>query len=63
MTISGFGVEQVRQFIHFFGQHKNASYLHICEGAPSLDSENHGYLVGKLIAYLVTDFIKANALE
>ena len=63
MTISGFGVEQLRQFINFFGHHKNATYLHICEGAPSLDCENHGHLVGKLIAYLITDFIKANSLD
>ncbi len=63
MTISGFSVEQVRQFIHFFGQHKNAAYLHICEGAPDLDCDKHGYLIGKLIAYLVTDFIKANHSE
>lgn len=63
MTISGFGVEQVRQFINFFAVHKNAAYLHICEGAPPLDGEKHGHLVGKLIAYLVSDFIKANDSE
>ena len=59
MTISGFSVEELRRFIYFFGQHENAAYLHICEGAPSLDNEKNNHLVGKLIGYLITDFIKA----
>ena len=60
MTPSGFSVEEVRQFICFFGKNKNASYLHICEGAPELGDEKNSHLVGKLIGYLVTDFMKAN---
>jgi len=60
MTISGFSIEELRQFISFFGQHKNAAYLHICEGAPDLDNSPNNHLIGKLIGYLVTDFIKAN---
>ncbi len=59
MTMSGFSVEEVRHFIHVFGKHKNAHYLHICEGAPELGDEKNNQLVGKLIGYLVTDFIKA----
>ena len=59
MTLSGFSVEELRQFIYFFGKSNNASYLHICEGAPELDYEKNNHLVGKLIGYLVTDFIKA----
>lgn len=59
MTLSGFSVEEVRQFIYFFGRNQNASYIHICEGAPSLDYDKNSHLVGKLIGYLVTDFIKA----
>ncbi|MFT5715545.1 MAG: formiminoglutamase [Flavobacterium sp.] len=60
MTLSGFSVEQLRQFISFFGKNKNASYIHICEGAPELGEEKNTHLIGKLIGYLVTDFIKAN---
>ena len=60
MTMSGFSVEELRQFISFFGQHKNASYLHICEGAPDLGEEKNNHLIGKLIGYLITDFVKAN---
>ena len=59
MTLSGFSVEELRRFIYFFGKNENASYLHICEGAPSLDNDKNNHLVGKLIGYLVTDFIKA----
>jgi len=62
MTMSGFSVEQLRQFISFFGKNKNASYLHICEGAPDLGEENNNHLIGKLIGYLITDFIKSNTI-
>lgn len=60
MTISGFSVEQLRQFVHFFGKNQQAAYLHICEGAPVLGEEKNNHLIGKLIGYLITDFMKAN---
>ena len=63
MTLSGFSVEELRQFISFFGQHKNVSYLHICEGAPDLGEEKNNHLIGKLMGYLITDFIKANSSD
>lgn len=59
MTMSGFSIEELRQFVYFFGKNKNAAYLHICEGAPDLSEEKNNHLIGKLIGYLVTDFIKA----
>ncbi|AWM14887.1 arginase [Flavobacterium sediminis] len=59
MTLSGFNVQQAREYVYYFGNHKNASYLHICEGAPDLDHTNNSHLTGKLIAYLVTDFMKS----
>lgn len=62
MTTSGFSVEQLRQFISFFAKNKNATYLHICEGAPDLGEEKNNHLIGKLIGYLITDFIKSNNL-
>jgi formiminoglutamase len=60
MTMSGFSIEQVRQFTHYFGKNQNATYLHICEGAPDLGEEKNSHLIGKAIGYLVTDFMKAN---
>ena len=59
MTLSGFSIEELRQFVTFFGMNKNAAYLHICEGAPDLCYEKNNHLIGKLIGYLVTDFIKS----
>ncbi len=60
ITPSGFSVQELRKFISFFGKSKQATYLHICEGAPSLGDEKNSGLVGKLIGYLVTDFLKSN---
>ena len=60
MTLSGFSIEELRQFVTFFAKNKNAAYLHICEGAPDLCYEKNNHLIGKLIGYLVTDFIKSN---
>ncbi|WP_299227989.1 formimidoylglutamase [uncultured Psychroserpens sp.] len=56
MTPSGFSTNQARQFVHHFGKQTNVTYLHICEAAPTPDTETQ---VGKLITYLITDFIKA----
>lgn len=59
MTLTGFSVEELRQFVSFFGKHKNATYLHLCEGAPDLGEEKNDHLVGKIIGHLITDFIKS----
>lgn len=57
MTPSGFSVTKARQFVIEIGKNKNVKYLHICEAAPTKKTETQ---VGKLISYLITDFIKAN---
>ena len=59
MTLSGFSVDRARQFVYYFGKQQNASYFHICEGAPELDNSKNNHLTGKLIASLITDFMKA----
>ena len=56
MSPSGFSVNQARQFVHYFGTHNKVSYLHICEASPVTSTSTQ---VGKLITYLITDFIKA----
>lgn len=63
MTLSGFSVEKLRQFVYCFANNQNASYLHICEGAPDLGEQKNNHLIGKLIGYLVTDFMKANHIH
>ena len=59
MTNTGFSIEKARQFVHYFGESKNVAYLHISEGAPQLGDEKNPQLTGRLIAHLVTDFMKA----
>lgn len=56
-TPSGFSVKKSREFVNYFGQEPMATYLHICEAAPEAEND---YIVGKLITYLITDFIRAN---
>ncbi|MFG6685850.1 formimidoylglutamase [Mariniflexile sp. HNIBRBA6329] len=56
MTPSGFSVNKARSFVSYFGKFENARYLHICEAAPTKKTETQ---VGKLITYLITDFIEA----
>lgn len=58
MTPSGFSANKARRFADYFGKQKNACYLHICEAAPTTETEIQ---VGKLISYLITDFIRAHA--
>ena len=59
MTPSGFSVNKARAFVHYFGQQQQVSYLHICEAAPTEETQTQ---VGKLIAYLITDFIRAREI-
>ena len=61
MTPTGFSVEEARRFVDFFGRNENSIYLHIAEGAPDLANEESKHLVGKLIAYLITDFMKSKS--
>ncbi len=56
-TPTGFSMKQIRQFVNYFAQQNNSSYLHICEAIPTKKTETK---VGKLITYLITDFIKAH---
>lgn len=58
MTPTGLTVEEVRKIIYTIQSHKNATYLHICEAAPDINNEREQVQTGKLIAYLITDFIR-----
>lgn len=58
MTPSGFSANDARRFVDIFGQQKHVCYLHICEAAPTKDTASQ---IGKLISYLITDFIRANS--
>ncbi len=58
MTPSGFSVNKTRTFVNFFGSNENACYLHICE---AIATPENGSQIGKLITYLITDFIRASS--
>ncbi|MEP6615892.1 MAG: formimidoylglutamase [Ginsengibacter sp.] len=60
-TPSGISVLHARQFMNFVATDAKIAYVHICEGATSLENERTSEDTGKLISYLVTDFIKANS--
>jgi formiminoglutamase len=55
---SGFSVDEARYFVHASAQSVNAVYLHLAEGAPVLAHRKADNKTGKLIAYLICDFIK-----
>jgi len=55
---SGINVIHARQYINLCAAHVKAAYLHICEGATKLSSGNANDSTGKLISYLVSDFVK-----
>ncbi len=55
---AGLTTLQARQFVTFVAQDAKAAYLHICEGANQLSDGRKSELTGKLVSYLVSDFIK-----
>ncbi|HRH48856.1 MAG TPA: arginase family protein [Panacibacter sp.] len=57
-TPVGISPLHARQFINFAASDTKAAYLHICEGATKLANGRTDDSTGKLIAYLVSDFIK-----
>ncbi len=57
-TPSGFEVNDIRKLI--LTHAKKFSYLHICEGATRMLDGRVSKLTSKLIAYLVSDFVKAH---
>jgi formiminoglutamase len=55
---SGVGSLHARQYVSFTAAHGKPAYLHICEGATLLADGRKQESVGKLISFLVSDFIK-----
>jgi formiminoglutamase len=58
-TSSGISANQARQYVSWAAQNKKAAYLHITEAAPVLSHIKADNKTGKLIAYLLTDFMKS----
>ncbi len=56
-TPVGFSENKIRKLIRLLAADKNIVYLNLSEGIPSTH-----YQTGKLMAYLVSDFIRANSI-
>jgi formiminoglutamase len=59
-TPSGISANQARFYIHQAASNENSIYLHLPEAAPSI-VQNSSEQVGKLLAYFVSDFIRAKS--
>jgi formiminoglutamase len=58
-TSSGISTLQARQYVYEVARNADTCYFHIAEAAPVLSHIKTDLKTGKLIAYLVTDYIKA----
>ena len=58
-TPVGITANHARQYINFATADSKPAYLHICEGATRLSDGRSDISTGKLISYLVSDFVKA----
>lgn len=57
-TPSGFSANQARMYAYRCGKSLNVKYFHIAEAAPVLAHRNADFKTGKLISFLISDFIK-----
>jgi formiminoglutamase len=58
MTPVGILPNHARQYISFAAAQSKPAYLHICEGATRLSDGRADSTSGKLVSYLVSDFVK-----
>ncbi len=58
MTPVGILPNHARQYVSFAAAHSKPAYLHICEGATQLSDGRFDSTSGKLVSYLVSDFVK-----
>ena len=59
---SGISLMHARQYMSFAGSDAQVAYLHICEGAAQLNDGRKNETIGKLISYLVSDFVKGESI-
>ncbi len=60
---TGISALHARQYVTFTAQDAKVAYLHICEGATQLSDGRKDESTGKLISYLVSDFVKESSQE
>lgn len=61
LSPSGISALHARQYLTFAAADSKVAYIHICEGATHLNDGRKQESTGKLISYLVSDFIKAHS--
>ena len=59
-TPCGLSPLHARQFVNFTAANCKPAYLHICEGAMQLNDGRKDESTGKLISYLISDFVKSH---
>jgi formiminoglutamase len=57
-TSSGISANQARQFVYQVARQFHPKYLHLAEAAPVLSHIKADNKTGKLLAYLISDFVK-----
>lgn len=57
---SGIPIADARLYVHLCAQIAKPAYLHICEGALQMEDGRRSHTMGKLMATLVIDFMKAH---
>lgn len=61
MTPTGISTQQARYYVYQSARRCEVAYLHLCEGATVLENGLENQSTGKLLSYLVSDFIKGRA--
>jgi len=62
MTPVGFSPVHARQYVSFAAADTKPAYLYICEGATRLHDGRTDATSGKLVAYLISDFVKGRSI-
>jgi formiminoglutamase len=59
-TPSGISAVNARRYLSYVASHCKVAYLHICEGASQLSDGRKSATIGKLISFMVSDFVKGD---
>ncbi|MES2371508.1 MAG: formimidoylglutamase [Bacteroidota bacterium] len=59
----GISINHARQYLSYTASDSKVAYLHICEGATQLADGRTNSSTGKMISYLVSDFVKGMMAE
>ena len=59
----GISSKHARQYLNYISYDSKPAYLHICEGTTHLLNGKHDLSTGKLLAYLVSDFVKGLLMQ